>query len=377
MSGLTALKVKNAKPGRHGDGAGLYLLVSPSRAKSWVLRVQVKGRRRDIGLGALSDVSLAQARDKARELRAVARTGGDPIAVRDKDENPPPTFEIAARQCHAALSKGWTERNAKAVLSSLELHVFPRIGRLRVDSIDEKDIVSVLSPLWTTKPSAARKLRQRIATVLDYSRGNGWRATGAPRDTLRPLLPKQPKGGNFEAMPYPAVPGFVSEQYSLSRTSGRLALLFTIFTAARSGEVREARWSHIDESEGLWNRPADLMRKSGEAHSITLSREAVKILEFAKALRTTTRDCLIFPGTKGKLSDMTLSKMVKPTGYTVHGFRSSFRTWAAEQMPAIPSDVAEAALAHTIPDAVERAYNRAKFFRMRRELLDAWGDFLS
>lgn len=377
MAGLTALKIKTAKQGRHGDGAGLYLLVSHTGAKSWVLRVQVNGRRRDIGLGALSDLTLAEARDKARELRKVARTGGDPIAVRDKNENAPPSFKEAAKACHEAKAAGWSDRTAAAFLSTLELHAFPRIGQLRVDSIDEKDIVAVLSPLWTTKASAARKLRQRIATVLDYSRGNGWRATGAPRETLGALLSKQPKGGNFESMPYAEVPAFVAAQEALADTSGRLALLFTIFTAARSGEVREALWSHVDEQSRLWNRPAEMMRKNGEAHSVTLSPQALSILDRAKDFRTTKRDCLIFPGLRGMMSDMTMSKLVRPTGYTVHGFRSSFRTWAAEQMPAVPDAVAEAALAHTIPDAVVRAYQRAKFFEMRQKLLNAWGEFLS
>lgn len=375
MAKLTALKVRSAKQGRHGDGSGLYLLVSGSGAKSWMLRVQVEGRRRDIGLGAISDLTLEEARDKARGLRKVARAGGDPIAARDKRDQVPPSFREAAKACHAALSSGWTDRHAKAFLSTLDLHVMPRMGKLRVDSVDEKDIVAVLSPIWTTKPAAARKLRQRIGTVLDFARGSGWRSTGAPRDGLRPLLAKQGRAGNFAAMPYADVPAFVAAQNELTDTAGRLALLFAILTAARSGEVRSARWSHIDEDSKLWNRPADLM-KSGEAHSITLSSAALDILRRAKKLRTTTRDALIFPGTKGQLSDMTMSKLVRSNGFTVHGFRASFRTWAAEKMPSMPEAVAEAALAHLVPDQVVRAYQRAKFMEMRRGLLDAWGSFI-
>lgn len=376
MPKLTALKVKSAKPGRHGDGAGLYLLVSGTGAKSWMLRVQVDGRRRDIGLGALSDLTLDEARDKSRELRKVARAGGDPIAARDKREEAPPTFREAAKACHAALSSGWTDRHAKAFLSTLELHVMPRMGKLRVDSVDEKDIVAVLSPIWTTKPAAARKLRQRIGTVLDYARGSGWRATGAPRDGLRPLLAKQGRAGNFAAMPYADLPGFVADQNGEADTAGRLALLFTILTAARSGEVRSARWSHIDEEAKLWHRPADLM-KSGVAHSVTLSPAALDLLRCARVLRTSARDTLVFPGKSGgELSDMTMSKIVRPTGYTVHGFRASFRTWAAEKMPSVPEAVAEAALSHMVPDQVVRAYQRAKFMEMRRGLLDAWGSYV-
>lgn len=378
LPGLSALKVKNARPGRHGDGHGLYLLVSPSGAKSWMIRVQSKGRRRDIGLGSSSDLTLEEARDKARELRKIARAGGDPIAVRDKRDETPPSFREAAEACHKALCSGWAERHGKAFLSTLKLHVFPRIGNLRVDSVDEKDIVAALSPLWSTKPAAARKLRQRIGTVLDFAKGSGWRATGAPRDGLRPLLAKQGRSGNFASMPYAEVPAYFAEQDGKADTAGRLALLFTILTGARSGEVREARWSQIDLAAMEWRRPAEMMRKTGEAHTVTLSPPAIEILERASLMRTSEADCLVFPGAGGgAMSDMTISKIVKPTGFTVHGFRASLRTWAAERMPSIPDAVAEAALAHVIPDQVVRAYQRAKFLEMRRTLLDAWGRFVT
>jgi integrase len=375
---LTALKVKHAKPGRHGDGAGLYLLVSKTGAKSWMIRVQADGKRRDIGLGSLSDLSLEEAREKARGLRKVARTGGDPIAARDKREAAIPSFREAAEACHADLTPGWTTRHGKAFLSTLQLHAFNKIGGLRVDSVDEKDILSVLSPLWTTKPAAARKLRQRIGLVLDYAKGHGWRSVGAPRDSLRPMLAKQTRSGNFASMPYEEVPAFVAAVDGAAETMGRLALLFTIYTAARSGEVREAGWSHIDFDALEWRRPAEMMRKTGKAHTVTLSPEAIAVLRRAEKLRMTTRDCLIFPGVGGRqMSDMTMAKVVRPTGYTVHGFRSSFRTWAAERMPSIPDPVAESALSHVVPDQIERAYKRAQFMEMRRTLLDAWGRYVA
>ncbi len=377
MPGLTALKVKNAKPGRHGDGAGLYLLVSPSGARSWMIRVQSDGKRRDIGLGGLSDLTLEEARDKARALRKVARAGGDPIATRDKREEAPPSFREAAEQCHTALGKGWSDRHAGAFLSTLKLHVFPKIGSLRVDSVDEKDIVAVLSPMWTTKPAAARKLRQRIGLVLDYAKGNNWRATGAPRDGLRTMLSKQARSGNFSSMPYQDVPAYAAALHAAPESMGRLALLFAILTGARSGEVRAARWSHINSETKEWNRPAELMLKTNQAHTITLSSDAVAILARAAKFRTSLSDALVFPGVGGRsMSDMTMSKIVRPTGFTVHGFRSSFRTWAAERMPTMPEAVCEAALAHVIPDQVVRAYNRAKFTEMRRVLLDAWGSYV-
>lgn len=378
MAKLTAKGVERAKPGRHADGQGLYLLVSVTGAKSWVLRVQVRGRRRDIGLGSIAELDLAEAREKARELRKVAKSGRDPIAARDKAKAETPTFETAAEACHEARGKGWEQRHADAFLASLKQHAFPRLGRLFVDSIDEKDIVAVLSPLWHDKPAAARKLRQRINTVLDYAKGHGWRPIGAPRESLRPLLAKQGRAGNFPAMPYADVPNFVSVLRSKPITAGRLALLFTILTAARSGEVRSARWSHIDVEARTWTRPPELM-KSRELHVVTLSPAALAILESAKQLRTPFND-LVFPGTHARsLSDMTLLKIVKGEAgpFTVHGFRAAFRTWAAEQMPTIPEAVAEAALAHSVPDAVVRAYQRAKFVELRRKLLDAWAAFIA
>ena len=243
MGPLSALKVKNAKPGRHVDGnvRGLHLVVMPSGSRSWVLRIEHNGRRRDLGLGGFPDVGLEQAREKARALRTITKNGGDPIAARDKDKVVIPTFRAASEQCHKAREAGWKARTANAFLSTLELHVFPRMGNLRVDSVDERDIVAALSPLWTTKPAAARKLRQRIGTVLDFARGMGWRSIGAPRDGLRPLLSRQARPAHFAAMPYRDVPTFVAELNAKTVSSGRLALQFAILTAARSGEVRSAR----------------------------------------------------------------------------------------------------------------------------------------
>jgi integrase len=377
MPGLTTLKVKTAKAGRHGDGAGLYLLVSNTGAKSWVLRVQANGKRRDIGLGAVSDATLEEAREKARALRKAARAGHDPIAERDKSKASIPTFKVAAEACHKAREAGWTTRHADAFLSILKLHAFPKIGSLRVDSVDEKDIVAVLSPLWRDKPAAARKLRQFMGTVLDFAKGSRWRSTGAPRDGLRPLLSKQDRPGNFSSVPYSEIPPLVTLLTDKADTAGRLALQFTILTAARSGEVRGAMWSHVDLDAGTWTWPAALM-KGGQEHVVTLSPAAIAVLTRAKRLRTTLADAAIFPGSGGRmLSDTTISKAMRDAGRseTVHGCRASFRTWAAEQMPTVPEAVCEAALAHLVPDQVVRAYQRAKFIEMRRKLLDAWGEY--
>jgi integrase len=372
---LTAKSVERAKPGRHADGLGLYLLVSKTGAKSWVLRVQVHGRRRDIGLGSIAELTLAEARDKARELRKVAKSGRDPIAARDRAKFAVPTFEAATESCYRdGPPSRWSKRHADAFLASLKQHAMPRLGRLLVDSIEDGDVAAVLMPLWHDKPAAARKLRQRIRTVLDFSKLKGWRATGAPQLSLG----KQPRSGNFSMMPYADVPTFVAGLREKPTSAGRLALLFTILTASRSGEVRNARWSQIDLQARTWTRPAAMM-KSGEAHVVTLSPAAVAILDTAKQLRTLSSADLVFPGTRGQsLTDMALLKIVKAEAgpFTVHGFRATFRTWAAEQMPTIPEAVSEAALAHSVPDAVVRAYQRAKFMELRRKLLDAWAGFV-
>lgn len=371
------MKIKHAKPGRHGDGAGLYLLVSNTLAKSWVLRVKIKGgKRRDVGLGSASDYTLEEARERARELRKVARQGRDPVAVRDEGIARTVTFKEATFACHEAKAPGWTDKHAASFLSSLTSHIFPKLGALAVDSINERDVAGVLSPVWLSKPAIGKKLRHRVGLVLDFSKANGWREHPAPREGLRTLLANQGEGGHYKSMPYEELPDFMASLESKAETMGRLALLFTILTACRNGEAREAKWSHLDLEKARWQRPAELMRKTGIAHTITLSPEALAVIERAKALRTSENDCLIFAGKGGKrMSDMTLSKIVRPTGFHVHGFRSTFRTWASERMPSIPEAVAEAALAHVVPDAVERAYNRAKFLDMRRTLLDAWGRY--
>jgi integrase len=375
MAKLTAKSVERARPGRHADGLGLYLLVSKTGAKSWVLRVQVHRRRRDIGLGSIAELTLAEARDRARELRKIAKSGRDPIAARDRAQFAVPTFEVATEACHRdGPPSRWSKRHADAFLASVRQHAMPRLGRLLVESIEDGEVAAVLMPLWHDKPAAARKLRQRIKTVLDFAKLNGWRAMGAPQLNLG----KQPRSGNFAMMPYADVPEFVGSLRDKPISSGRLALLFTIVTAARSGEVRHARWSQIDLEARTWTRPAAMM-KSGEAHVVTLSPAAVEILETAKQLRTLSSADVVFPGTRGQpLTDMALLKIVKAGAgpFTVHGFRAAFRTWAAEQMPTIPEAVAEAALAHTVPDAVVRAYQRAKFMTLRAKLLEAWGAFV-
>jgi integrase len=380
MGKLTDMKVRNAKAGIHGDGAGLYLRVKDTGAKSWVLRVQFQGRRQDIGLGGYpADLSLSEARDKALHLRKLARQGKDAKEERDREKVVIPTFKEAMLKAHAELSKGWSCKHAAAFKASLEEHIVPKIGSKRVDHLTTADVIAALSVIWTEKPSIARKVRVRVMQVLSYSKAKGWRTAPLPdARELRDGLARQPKSGNFAAMPFKDVPAFVAEQLEKSDTAGRLALLFTIVTAARSGEVRSARWEHIDIEGRAWNRPAELM-KSAVRHTVTLNDAALVILERAKALSGGTG--LVFPGSRpdSQLSDMTLSKVLRSADRTetVHGFRSAFRDWAAEKMPTVPAMVAEMALAHSVGTKTEQAYLRSDLRDMRRSLMDAWGRFVA
>jgi len=399
MPKLTAPGVRAAGPGRHQDGDGLYLHVQPGGARSWLLRVQVDGKRRDIGLGT-ADLSprsigkgevspiiipllqrklltLAEAREKARMLREAAKAGLDPILERDRERRRIPSFRDAAIQAHAAWKEGRKDKEAATFLRSLEIHAFPVIGDLRVDTVGASEISTVLAPIWTAKPDMGRKVRQWVGRVLNFSHGKGWRATEAPGRSVTASLPRQPKGGNYVAMPYTDVPALVAKLQAGAPTSGRLLVLFQIMTAARPGEARKARWGQIDADAREWKRPADIM-KAGEEHIVTLSSAALAVLEKARAGRTVKPGDLLFPGRGGKLmSDMTANKVLKDAGHSVdaHGFRSSFRDWAAEKMPDIPDPVAEAALAHVVPDKVVRAYKRTTFLDMRRQLLEGWGRY--
>jgi integrase len=375
---LSALQVKNAKPGRHGDGDGLYLLVKPSGSKSWVLRVQRDGKRRDVGLGSLAALSLSEAREKATELRKHALNGRDPIAERDRDRRSAPTFREAAKQTHGELKSGWVEKGAAAFLASLQTYAFPSLGNLRVDTIEASHIRDMLAPIWTTKPEVGRKVRMRVGQVLNFSHSKGWRKTEAPGRAVSVGLPKQPKGKNYQAMPYADVPHFFAKLRDAAPTKGRQALQLLILTAARPGEVRRGRWQQIDATKGDWNRPAEII-KERVAHTVTLSQPALSLLDEIANAGSLKQDAFFFPNRRGEpISDMTMNKVLRDAGlkWDAHGFRSSFRDWAAEKMPETPDPVVEAALAHEVPDKVVRAYKRTKFIEMRRKLLEAWGVFV-
>lgn len=376
---LTAIEVRNAKPGRHSDGAGLYLMVRPSGSRSWVLRVQKDGKRQDFGLGSAGDVSLVQARGKAAELRARLRSG---IEVRPACSPPKaaaPTFSEAARKCHEAIKGGWrNKRHCDSWLASLDNHIFPHIGAARVDEVTSAMVRDALAPIWLAIPETARRILQRIRTVLEYAHIMGWCPHEASLRSVPRGLPRQPVEENhFAAMPYDAVPDLITLLNGFAETAGRDALLFTIYNAVRSGETRHATWPEFDLDTGVWSIPAARM-KMRQPHVVPLAADAVAILRRRWPLRASDEG-LVFStmGTK-PLSDMTMTKVLRDLGhpkFTVHGFRSSFTDWAAEQTD-FPKEVVDKALAHKLVDRVEAAYRRTDFFERRRQLMAAWAQFL-
>lgn len=383
MPKLTALSVKaTKKPGRYTDGGGLMLYVQSSEARSWVLRIQVNGKRRDIGLGSAETVSLADAREQAAEIRKMYRSGVDPIAHKQQlkeKQRKILTFKEAARAVFEEQKSGW--RNAKhraQWISTLESYAFPLLGNLPVDQIEAPQIREMLILFWLEKPETARRVRQRVATVLDWAYANGMRPSEAPLRSVNKGLPKQPKSDNhFAALPYIEVPTLMGN-LAQSDSVGRLALQFTILTAARSGEVRHADWAEISEDFSTWTVPAPRM-KAGKEHIVPLSGPAQEILKKIAVMRSDHEIVLVFPGNRGKpLSDMTLTKALRSiteAKATVHGFRSSFRDWAAETTN-VQGDVVEAALAHSIKNKVEAAYRRTNYLEKRRLLMNAWASYL-
>jgi integrase len=370
--------------------------VKPSGARSWVLRIQQGKRRRDLGLGSVlfdrkeavdhvplnarRELTLAEARDKAALARTLVKAGFDPSVEWRKARVAIPTFEEAAKEYHEKIKGGFRNaRHSASWLTSLEMHALPKIGHTRVDQIDTPAIQSALLPIWLEIPETARRVRQRILAVLDYAHAQHWREAEAPTPKrVSSGLPKQPKADtHFSAVPYAEVPAVVAALRSKAETVGRLALQFVILTAARSGEVRGLTWGEIEREAEAWTVPADRM-KAGRPHSVPLSPSAMKILDRAQELSAARKHDPVFPGSRGRpLSDMTMSKALKDAGSTatVHGFRSSFRDWAAEQT-SFPPEWAEAALAHTLPNKVEAAYRRTQFFDQRRKLMNAWGAYV-
>ncbi len=376
---LSAVQVRQIKAaGRYADGNGLYLIVDPSGARRWVLRTVVKGRRRDIGLGGVSLVSLSEAREKAGSYRKVAREGGDPVAEKLKTEVPIPTFSAAAEQVFEEHKGSWrNDKHAAQWITTLRTYAFPVIGSRPVDQIEAPDILRVLGPIWLTKPETARRVRQRMATVLDWAKVAGFRAGENPVLGVTKGLPKQAgKDDHHAALAYGDVPAFVAglSQADVSEVV-RLAFEFLILTASRTNEVLGMKWAEMDEAGRTWIVPAERM-KAKRVHRVPLSPRCMEILDRAKQLGA--KSAFIFPGRSGDkpLSNMVFLMALRRMNLqaTAHGFRSSFRDWAAEQT-SFPREVCEMALAHVVENRVEAAYRRSDLFEKRRELMDSWANY--
>jgi integrase len=370
------------KPGRHADGGNLYLSISPNGGRRWIFLFRWAGRQLEMGLGSARDVSLARARELADAARAKLAEGVNPLEMK-RNERVIPTFGEAADALVDDIASGF--RNAKH-LEQWRMTLKGYAATLRSKSVADittEDVLAVLKPIWTTKSETASRLRGRIERVLDAAKAKGHRSGENParwRGHLDSLLPKRQKlqRGHHAAMSYAAVPEFMTRLRSVSGASS-LALEFLILTAARTGEVREAIWSEVDLESKVWTVPAHRM-KAGKAHRVPLSGPAVDVLQRAKELQEQPEGSpFIFPGGKpGKaLSVMALDMLLRrlKVDDTVHGFRSSFRDWAGEET-SFPREIAEAALAHTVGDAVERAYRRSDALEKRRKLMEAWAVFL-
>lgn len=376
------------QPGLHfvGGVAGLALQVSASGARSWVLRIQIGDKRRDMGLGGFPDVPLANAREAARMARAKVKEGIDPIAnaraarsALKAEQAAAQTFKTCALAYIEAHETGW--RNAKHAQqwrNTLDTYAYPVIGNLLVRDVGLPQVLSILEPIWKKKTETASRLRGRLEAILDWATTRGYRTGLNPArwkghlDTLLPAARTVAQAGHHSALP-------VHQMSALMKTlrqqsgMGAQALEFTILTAARSGETRGARWSEINLDTATWTIPAERM-KAGKEHRVPLPKAALNILS---ALPRTENETLVFASPRGgMLSDMSLTAVLRRMNINAvpHGFRSTFRDWCAEHTN-YPREVAEMALAHAIGDKVEAAYRRGDLFEKRRQLMKEWAEF--
>jgi integrase len=377
---LTARKVETAKPGKYGDGANLYLVVSKTGARKWVLRFTWRGKPKEMGLGSAASVTLADAREKAATERRKIAQGINPIEER-KREGDIPTFGEVADDVRQSLSLGFRNDKHKAQWkSTLENYAAPLRAK-PVDTIGTDDVLAILKPIWMAKAETASRVRGRIEKVLDAAKARDFRDGENParwRGHLDHLLPRPSKlaRGHHAAMPYEHVAAFIA-QLQKREASAAQALELCILTAARSGEILGMRWSEIDIDEKIWTVPANRM-KAGREHRVPLSPRAVAILRQLEELKAGE---FVFPGqARDKpLSNMAMEmilRRMKIEGATVHGFRSSFRDWAGN-VSSFPRELAEAALAHVIGDKAEQAYRRSDALKKRCKLMEQWAAYCS
>lgn len=376
---LAPRSVTAAKPGRLSDGGGLYLIVDKSGAQRWAFMYWRDRKPSEIGLGSvLQGVSLPMARDRAAECRRLLASGGDPRKWRQ--EKQAPTFSVLAEDVIASLEDGWRNEKHKAQWRSTIKAYCKPIASTAVDKITTEDVLKVLKPIWSTKAETASRLRGRIEKVLDAARAKGHRDGENParwRGHLDHLLAKQQKltRGHHAAMPWAEVPPFIGRLRQREAMAAK-ALEFTILTAARTGETLGALWSEIDLQAKVWTLPPERM-KAGREHRVPLSDRACSILKELVKAKTSE---FVFPGRKKdrSISNMGMEMLMRRMDadvYTVHGFRSAFKTWATEAT-SFPNELSEAALAHVTGDRVERAYRRTDALERRRKLMTAWARFL-
>jgi integrase len=387
---LTPLAVKNAKPGRHADGGGLHLLVKETGARSWVYRFMLKGKSRDIGLGAAGQggISLADARTARDALRLKVKAGIDPLEERRREATEALaaaqaaaiagiTFKAVAEAYISANEAGWrNDKHRQQWRNTLASYVYPAMGELPVAEIGTAHVLKILEPIWQDKPETASRIRGRIETVLDAAKARGYREGENParwRGHIAQILPPRSRltRGHHKAMPYEAIPAFMAKLREREAMAA-LALEFVVLTATRTSEVLGATWAEVDLDKAIWTVPASRM-KAGKEHRIPLSPRAVEILEAVKPLG---KACP-FPADKGgKLSTMAMSMLLRRMKLecTVHGFRSGFRDWAAEST-GYAHEVCEMALAHVIGNKSEAAYRRGDLFDKRRRLMAEWASY--
>ena len=381
---LTKKLVENLGAGRHGDGNGLYLVVDPSGARRWIVRVVVKGQknkkgaplRTDFGLGGADIVTLNQARERALEYRRMAKQGLNP---RFNARQEIPTFEEVAQQVHIERLPTWKNaKHGQQWINTLRDYAFPKIGRMPIDAVDQPEVMMCLAPIWTEKHETAKRLAQRIKTVLDVARSKGYRLGENPVTAIKDAqaLPKvKAKPKHHKAMHWQDVPAFYADLKARNAMAAK-ALMFTCLTGSRTGEILGLRWEEIDLEARLWTCPAIRM-KTGDDHRVPLTDEMVAIIEPLRAMRSE----FVFEGQKrnkplSNMSMLMLLRRMKVEGVTVHGFRSTFRDWASEVANA-PREVAEMSLAHQVGSDVERAYARSDLLDKRRTLMERWSSYVA
>ena len=378
MGKLTAGYVERLKPTdknrRYSDGDGLSLMVRPNGSKAWQVRiVGADGTKTDKGIGAFPAVRLAEARNKAKARRSQVDVG----KVTPEVTSTVSTFKVVAEKYIEANEPTWKHhKTANDTRSRLEKYAYPVFGDTPINQIRRAEVLDVLEAIWTSKPAAAKKLRQRVRSVFDYALDREYIEVNPAAHFTRASLPPTGNGTHFRSLPYQEVSDVMAiTAASKASLAVRMCFKWLVLTAARSGEARAARWTDIDLEARVWTVPGERM-KSGAEHRVPLSTQAVAVLTDAATLKNGSG--LVFPGVKGELSDMTLTKLLRDNGLaprtTVHGFRTSFKTWCMETTDT-PWAVGEAALAHTLGNSTEQAYPRTDLFDRRRDLMQLWADY--